>query len=218
MPVSHVMLQYKQILPAPTWCEDSSQTRQLERALPTGSRPCATILPVSLLTRNNAIQTIDIETSTGSVDVTMQSASSVDNTTTPENGATTEIQKHPSEYEAQQKLQGAIIFLYSDGPYNHQTPAIIRWRLLHANCESMQALENEKSLAISDSTKAAAPELGALVSAASSTDASVSPIRADAGSLAEGPIAHDGNFNSSASNFPPLGDVWHEALARSYSS
>jgi hypothetical protein len=68
----HVMLQYKQILPAPTWCEDSSQTRQLDRALPAGSRPCATILPVLLLTRNNAIQTIDIETSTGSVDVTQQ--------------------------------------------------------------------------------------------------------------------------------------------------
>jgi len=84
--------------------------------------------------------------------------------------------------------------------------------------EQQQRLLDEQQMAMSDSAKAAVSELGALVSAASSTDASVSPIRADAGSLAEGPIAHDGNFNSSASNFPPLGDVWHEALARSYSS
>ena len=79
-------------IPMQSSTEDSSQTRQLERAPPTGGKPCATIVQMSLSTRDNAIQTTDVETPAGRADATTQSASSADNTTTPANGATTEMQ------------------------------------------------------------------------------------------------------------------------------
>ena len=194
-----------QTLPAPTLCEDSSQTRQLERAPPTGSKPCAIIVSVSLSTHDNAIQKIKIKTSAGSADVTTQSASSADSTKTPGNSATTEMQKYMSEYEAQLKLheaqliiQEAIIHLYGNGPYNHnQKEAIFKLRLSQANCREIQALEIEKLI-----------EKGALLDprrVAGSTDASDSPIRADAGSPAAGPIPCDSEFKASTSNFPPPG-------------
>ena len=49
-----------QTLPAPPLCEDSSQTRELERAPLAGVKLCAIIVPVSLSTLNNAIQKIKI--------------------------------------------------------------------------------------------------------------------------------------------------------------
>ena len=143
-----------QTLPAPTLCEDSSQTRQLERAPPTGSKPCAIIVSVSLSTHDNAIQKIKIKTSAGSADVTTQSASSADSTKTPGNSATTEMQKYLSEYEAQLKLheaqlklQEALIRLYGNGLHNHkQKETISKLRSFLANCREMQALEIGNSL------------------------------------------------------------------------
>ena len=143
-----------QTLPAPTLCKNSSQARQLERAPPTGGKPCAKIVPMSLWTRDNAMQTIKIETSAGSADVTTQSASSADSTKTPANGAITEVQKYSSEYEAQLKLheaqlklQEALIRLYGNGLHNHkQKETISKLRSFLANCREMQALEIGNSL------------------------------------------------------------------------
>ena len=61
-------------------------------------------MPVSFSTHDNAIQTIKIETSACSADVTTQSASSADSTKTPAHGATMEMQKYSYEYKAQLML------------------------------------------------------------------------------------------------------------------
>ena len=86
-----------QTFPAPTLCEDSSETLELERVPPTGGKQYATIVPVSLSTRDNAMQTNNIKTSAGNVDVTTTSNGSADVTVqsdsranhakTPANGA-----------------------------------------------------------------------------------------------------------------------------------
>jgi len=68
-------------------------------------------VPELLSTRDNAIQTIKIETSADSADVTKQSASSADSTKTPANGSTTEMQKYSYEYEAQFMIQEAQLKL-----------------------------------------------------------------------------------------------------------
>ena len=100
-----------QTLPAPPLCEDSNQTRQPERAPRTGGKPCVIILPVSLSTHDDAIQTINIETSAGSTEFTTQSARSALSTKTPANGATMDslLEKH---------IQERIIHTYGNGPYN----------------------------------------------------------------------------------------------------
>ena len=125
-----------QTLPAPPLCEDSSQTREPERAPPTGGKPCAIIVPVSLSTLDNAIQNIKIETSAGSADVATQSASSADSTETPATDAT-----------AEKYLQEQIIHAYGNGPYNHkQKEEIFKketiFRALHKQfCEERVAIE-----------------------------------------------------------------------------
>jgi len=143
-----------QTLLAPPLCEDSSQTRQQERAPRTVGKPCAIIVPVSLSTRDNAMQTIKIETSAGSADVTTQFTSSADSTKTPANGAITELQKYSSEYEAQLKLheaqlklQETLIRLYGNGPHNHKPKETIsKLSSFLANCTEMQALRIGNSL------------------------------------------------------------------------
>jgi len=55
---------------------ESSSQPQPGRAPPTDGKSCATSVPESLSARDNVIQMIKIETSTGSADVTKQSASS----------------------------------------------------------------------------------------------------------------------------------------------
>jgi len=90
---------------------ESSSQPQPERAPPIGGKPCATIVPESHSTRDNAIQTIKIETSAGSADVTKQSVSSADSTKTPANEATMEMQTYSYECEAQLMLQEAQLKL-----------------------------------------------------------------------------------------------------------
>ena len=76
---------------------------------------------------------------------------------------------------------------------------------LFEGCEQQQRLLDEQQLAMSDSAKAAVPEIGVLVSAAGSTDTSVSPIRADAGSPSAGLIMRESKLKVSTSKFPPPG-------------
>jgi len=76
---------------------------------------------------------------------------------------------------------------------------------LFEGCEQQQRLLDEQQLAMSDSAKAAVPEIGVLVSAAGSTDTSVSPIRADAGSPSAGLIMRESKLKVSTSNLPPPG-------------
>jgi len=163
---------------------ESSSQPQPERAPPTSGKPCAIIVPVLLSTRDNAIQTTKIKTSARSADVTTQSASSADSTKTPANSATAEIQKQLGA--RQEELAGRKAA--------EHTELLERLRAnCWKGCEQQQRLLDEQQLAMSDSAKAAVPEIGALVSVSCNTDTSVSPIRADAGSPSAGLIMAKAN-------------------------